>query len=281
MPHGVAMKTRGQTQRRADARAPTVAGAPPSDEIASTMVRAAWVAALFPLGRGCLMYFVDDSDFEKSKLINPVATVGEFVQAQCKTHSRATPFRRSDYMRVTYQHNAPYPRPYDEAGAPINISAQPLWMFTATKERGYRSWVECEAAQSALRLARPSHPVWYQPTNPALASTSFDAPAIAVFLWVGMASIPLALYAWLLGDLRQRQLASNQAPQAAPAPENDRLRYPLQFVKFTQKPVFTKMFICLVFLLLIGGFAAQFFWASDKQRAGEERLRAAVAQERN
>ena len=213
------MKARGVTQRRIDARAKTEAGAPPSDGIESKVVLNWWIIALFPVALGCLMYFVEASDFEKSRLVNPVATVGEFVRGECRTYRKAGAFVSPHYMRVTYGFKAPDGQSYDAAGAMGERSAQPLRLFTATKDVSYQSWAECEVALPLMRDGKTSRPVWYELASPDAASTSLDAPDSIGFLWLGLATLPLALYAWLLGVLRQRhgQVGLNQASEASTA----------------------------------------------------------------
>ena len=275
------MKARGVTQRRIDARAKTEAGAPPSDGIESKVVLNWWIIALFPVALGCLMYFVEASDFEKSRLVNPVATVGEFVQAECRVYrGRAQSALDAGHMRVTYGFKTQDGQSYDAAGAPVERSAQPVRSFTTINDIPYRSWAECEAALPVVQATKASRPVWYEAGNPHAARPSLDPPDSSGYFWVGLAAIPLALYAWLLGVLRQRQgqVGLNQTPGASATSAPGPLRYPLQFVKFTQKPVFKKTFVYLFFLLLTGGFVAQYFWAHDRERAGKERVRAAAAQ---
>ena len=80
------MKRSGKNQRRVDAGSTNLAGVKPSDEITFKTVSTCWIAALVPLALGFLMYFMGASDAEKLRLINPVATVGEFVNAECATY---------------------------------------------------------------------------------------------------------------------------------------------------------------------------------------------------
>jgi len=273
------MKARGVTKRRVAARANAVAGVPPRDEVAWTVVCGWWIIALLPVGLVCLMNFVVASDFKKSRLINPVATVGEFLQAECQTYRKASSLRDPHYMRVTYGFKAPESHLYDAAGAPLERHAQPLRLFTVIKDISYRSWAECEAALPVMRAAKASHAVLYELSNPDAASTSLDGPDSTGFLWAGLATIPLAIYAWLLGVLRQRQrqVGLNQVSETSAASAPDRLRYALRFVKFTQTPIIKKTFVVLFFLFWIGGFVGQFFWLLDNERAGKERVRAAAA----
>ncbi len=265
--------------RLANSRAARASATPPTThEISARLVRWWCIAALFPLGIGFLMYFVESSDAEKYRLINPVAAVGEFSGAACQTYRRAGAFISPHYMRVTYRFNAFGAQAYDAAGVPTPRSTQPIETFTMTNDVSYRSWAECAAALPAAQALRAPQPLFYEAGNPHSARSSLDGPDSTVYLWFGLLGIPLAIYAWLLSLLRARQTqTARQAVHGVVAPwAGDRLPWPLRFVKFTQTPFARKAVVYLIFVLLLAGFVAQFFWAVDLEKSGAERVRAAA-----
>ena len=267
------------TMRRANSRAARASATPPTtNEISARLVHWWCIAALFPLGIGFLMYFVESSDAEKYRLINSVAAVGEFSAAACQTYRKAGAFTSPHYMRVTYAFNAPGVQSYDAASAPTPRSTQPFETFTMTKEVRYRSWAECAAALPVVQALRAPQPLWYEAGNPHSAQSSLDARDSTVYLWLGLLGIPLAMYAWLLGLLRARQAQTvRQAALGVVATgAGDRLQWPLRFVKFTQTPFARKAVVYLIFVLLLGGFVGQFFWAVEHEQSGVERVRAAA-----
>ena len=267
------------TTRQGEARVARTAALPPTtDDISAHLVRWWSIAALFPLGIGFLMYFVQNSDVEKYTLINPVAAVGEFSGAACQTYRKAGAFTSPHYMRVTYTFNAFGAQAYDAAGVPTPRSTQPIKTFTMTNDVSYRSWAECAAALPVTQALRAPRPLFYEASNPHSARSSLDRPDSTVYLWLGLLGIPLAIYAWLLGLLRARQTQTvRQAALGVVATgAGDRLQWPLRFVKFTQTPFARKAVVYLIFVLLLGGFIGQFFWGVEREQWGAERVRAAA-----
>jgi hypothetical protein len=267
-------------------RAPAVPAArQPSDEITAQHIGLWCVAALTPLLIGFVMYFVEASGTEKSRMTNPVAVMGEVVAAECKTHRKAGAYSNPHYMRVSVAFLAPVQPWQDGAGQPGQAVRSPQ-SFTATREVSYRSWVECEADLPAVQAAKAPQPVWYERGNPHAARTSLDERDSRGLLWVGLAGVPLALYAGLLLMLRQRQhRAVSKAPVGLlPAAgelgsgtpmTRDPWRWAWTLVKFVRSSLAQKLLIGLFFLFWIVGFAGQPFWYQHNERAGQERLRAA------
>lgn len=278
--------TQPRVQLRPKHRAPTgTAASQPADVITSLHIGLWCVAALTPLLIGGLMYFVEASDNEKSRLTNPVAAMGEVVAAECKTYRKAGAYSNPFYMRVVVSFLVPVSSWQDGAGQP-GQAVQSHQSFTATREVSYRSWVECEADLPVVQAEKAPQPVWYERGNPHAARTSLDERDSRGLLWVGLAGAPLALYAGLLVMLRQRQhRAKSKAPvdlpPAAGEPGSgtplarDPWRWAWAFVNFVRSSMARNLLIGLFFLFWIVGFAGQPFWHQHNERAGHERLRAA------
>ena len=278
------------TQRRGalrpKRRAPTgTAASQPSDMITSQHICLWFVAALAPFLLGYVMFFVEASDNEKHRLTNPVAAMGEFVAAACKTYRKAAAYSDPFYMRVVVSFLAPAGSWQDGAGQP-GQAVQSHQSFTATREVSYRSWVECEADLPVVRAAKAPQPVWYERGNPHAARTSLDERDSRGLLWVGLAGVPMALYAGLLVMLRQRQLrAISTAPLGLPPGAGelgsgtpmarDPWRWAWALVRFVRSSLAQKLLIGLFVLFWIVGSAGQLFWHQHNERAGEERVRAA------
>ncbi len=286
--HDIMSKRR--TKAKSTASAMIEAAEPPqTDEITALQVFGWCVAALSPLLLGYVMYFVEASGIEQSRLTSPTAVTGEFFQAECTVNRKKTrAYGYPDYMRVMYVFSAPAGPSYYAAGASIPRSEQPHKTFTAYRDDSYNSWVECEAALSVVRAAKAPHPVWYELNHPYTSRTSLHEPDSPRFLWVGLAGLPLAAYAWLLIILRHRQqwaqilqeqLGQAPAPDASTPAQGDRtfvalLRWRLAFIKFGQRSSVQKAFLYGIFVVMILGFAGQFFWHPYKEQAGKDRLRA-------
>jgi hypothetical protein len=286
--------TRDMTQQRGALRprrrAPTGAAAGLSSDVITAQHIGRWcIAALTPLLIGYLMYVVEASDNEKSRLTNPVAAMGEVVAAECKTYRKAGAYSSPVYMRVMVSFLAPASSWQDGAVQP-GQAVQSHQSFTATREVSYRSWVECEADLPVVQAAKAPHPVWYERGNPHAARTSLDERDSRGLLWVGLAGVPLALYAALLVVLRQRQrrAISNAPPGLPPGAGELGSGVPMArdpwgwawawawaLVKFVRSSLARKLLIGLFFLFWIVGFAGQLFWYQHNERAGEERVRAA------
>ena len=260
----------------------------PSDEITTRQIRGWCIAALFPLGLASLMHFVQDAgqeEFARKHYPGPmVATVADFLLAECKTHrGRGGPgaYRSPHYMRTTYAFSASPGPNYDGAGALVSPFARPAELFTVIKHIRYDSWAECEADLPVVQAAMSPQPVWYQSNNPNAATTQLEEPDSIHFLWFGLAGLPVAVYAWLLWVLRRRQghvMPGQTTVAGTPKALGDSLYWPLRFVKFTQRPFVKTICFYLIFVLLIGGFVGQIFWGHYAEKAGKERVRAAAAQ---
>lgn len=256
------------------------------NEITVKLILGWCVAALVPVGLGCLMYLTEGGGLEQAGQDDFVQTVGAFVQAECKTRrKRGNAYSSPHYMRVKYAFSAPAGPSQHASGVPAPAAAQPIQSFMASRDISYRSWAECEAALPAVQEAKAPFPIRYLESDPYVASALQDEPDNSRFLWLGLASIPLAVYGWLLLVLRGRQRQATQGqtahaggPEASNPRARDPLRWPLMFVKFTQTAFVKKVCVYLIFALLIGGFVGQGFWTYYAEQAGKERVRAASSQ---
>ena len=253
----------------------------PSGVITPSLVRWSYCTAWVPLAIGYLMYFVESSDREKSRFTDPIATVGQFVEAQCLTSRKRRSYQSPHSMQVTLRFDAL--NLHDAPAVQAEATTQSYQAFTG---RSFRSRAECEAALPAVRAAKAAHPVWYERRNPHAARTVLDLGSSTHYLWLGLAGIPLLLYARVL-HLLERQAHAERAAllnvmgscDAYRPPEQLRFLYwPLRLVKFTQKQSVRNAFVYLVFVFLICGYIGQYIWEYQQEREGEERARAAAGQ---
>lgn len=152
--------------------------------------------ALFPIGIGYFMYALQEDGNKRSRLSDPVRTVGEFVKAECVVTGR----RKDSYsLHTTYAYTAtgyvpPQTNPYLPPARPN---------FTASGFVEFPSPGACEAALPAAQAAKASHPIWYEKRHPYTAITTLEEPDSRRFLLLMLGALPLALAGLFVGRRRQ------------------------------------------------------------------------------
>jgi hypothetical protein len=158
-----------------------------------------YIAALLPIWTGYFMYKTEASEHERLRLYDPVPAVGEFVSAEC-----VRPRKRNwheYWLTTTYSFVAVGYVSYEASETP---GPRPAPTFTAVDWALHSSEAECQAALSAVQLAKAPHPVWFEKGNPHSSKTTLEEPDSTRFLWIGLGAIPLASVGLVLSRRRRR-----------------------------------------------------------------------------
>lgn len=140
---------------------------------------------------------MEASDVERRRLRNPVPAMGEFVQAECVTHTRRGRVRR-EAMHITYAFVATGYVKAAEGDRPAQLSPT----FTTLGSVDFSTRADCEAALPAARAAKAAKQIWFERDHLYEAMTTLDEPNSWRLLWVGLFGIPFFVIGWLL---RRRQ----------------------------------------------------------------------------
>jgi len=156
-----------------------------------------YTAALFVAGIGGFMYALEADGVKSMRLNEPVATIGEYVKAECVALRGRNP---SIQLRTTYAFTAPdFVMPQWNPAYPPDPPN-----FTTIGDVEFPSLSACEAALPAALAAKASHPIWYEKNNPYTARTSLDEPDSRRLLLIVLAAVPLAITGLVFARRRRR-----------------------------------------------------------------------------
>lgn len=140
---------------------------------------------------------MEASDVARRRLRDPVPAMGEFVQAECVTHTRRGRVTL-EAMHLTYAFVAAgYVKPA-EGDRPAQLSPT----FTTLGSVAYSTRADCEAALPAAQAAKAPQQIWFERDYPYEAMTSLDEPNSFRLLLIGLLGIPFFVIGRLL---RRRQ----------------------------------------------------------------------------
>lgn len=154
---------------------------------------------------GVFMAVMEASGVSDRRLRNPVPAMGEFVKAECVTHTRRGRVQW-EAMHTTYEFVAAgYVKPA-EGNRPAQISPK----FTGLGAVYFVTRAECEAALPAAYALKAPRQLWFERDYPYESMTTLDEPNSWRLLLIGFFGIPFFIIGWLL---RRRQRNKAQLAQ--------------------------------------------------------------------
>jgi hypothetical protein len=171
-------------------------------------------AALVMPAIGVFMAMMEASDVADRRLRKPVPAMGEFVKAECVTHTRRGRVQW-EAMHTTYEFTAEgYVRP-----AEGNRPAQTSPKFTTLGAVRFSTRAECEAALPAALATKAPKQIWFERDYPYTGTTTLDEPNSWRLLLVGLVGIPFFMIGWLLRRRHWRNVLAAQRETPCTRPE--------------------------------------------------------------
>ncbi len=145
---------------------------------------------------GVFMAGMEASGVSDRRLRNPVPAMGEFVKAECVTHTRRGRALR-EAMHITYAFTAEgYVKPAQ--GDQLNQLEQHSPKFTGLGSIDYTTRADCEAALAGVFAAKAPQRLWFERDYPYESMTTLDEPNSWRLLLIGLFGIPFFIIGWVL-----------------------------------------------------------------------------------
>ena len=127
---------------------------------------------------GVFVAMMEASGVAERRLRNPVPAMGEFLKAECVTHTRRGWVQR-EAMHITYEFVAiGYVKP-----AQGSLPVQPSPKFTTLGSIAHSTRAECEAALPAALAAKAPKQVWFERDYPYEGTPRLTSRTAGDYCW--------------------------------------------------------------------------------------------------